>query len=415
MKRFSFFVRIFFVFLLVVLLPFFVLNKPSAQSPKDFAPDEILVKFKEGTPKEIKEKVHRGFNSQTKEKIEKLDIEVVKVPKDRVEEFVAKFKGKAEVEYAEPNYVATTLELTNDSGIVENKQWGMYKVRAADSGPSAWNTSKSNSSVKVAILDTGIDQDHEDLAGKIVANQNCTDSSTADDLYGHGTHVAGIAAAATNNNKGVAGLGYNASLMNVKVLGDNGSGYYSWIANCLVWAANPNQGGAKVVNMSLGGPFSSKTLEAAVNYAWSEGVVIVAAAGNSGSSSRTYPAYYSNVIAVAATDVNDKKASWSSFGKWVDVAAPGVDIYSTFPNHTNTIGKNNYGYGSGTSMATPHVAGLSALVWATSYAGNNADVRRQIEATADKIAGTGKYWIYGRINALSAVTTSGTYSNKSKH
>lgn len=412
MKRFSLFLQIFFVSLLIVLLPYFVFNRSSAQSPKEFAPDEILVKFKEGTPKEIKEKVHRGFASQMKEKIEKLDVEVVKVPKDKVEEFVAKFKGKAEVEYAEPNYVATTLELTNDPGIVNRWQWGMYKVRAADSGSSAWNTSKSNSSVKVAILDTGIDQNHEDLTAKIVDNKNCTDSLTVDDLYGHGTHVAGIAAAATNNSKGVAGLGYDASLMNVKVLGDNGSGYYSWIANCLVWAAD---NGAKVVNMSLGGPFSSKTLEAAVNYAWGKGAVIVAAAGNSGNASPTYPAYYNNVIAVAATDVNDKKASWSSFGKWVDVAAPGIDIYSTFPNHTNTIGKTNYGYASGTSMATPHVAGLAALVWTTSYGTSNVSVRRQIEATADKIAGTGKYWIYGRINALNAVTTLGTYSNKSKH
>ncbi len=413
MKRFSLFLQILFVALLVVLLPYFVLNKSSAQSPKDFAPDEIIVKFKESTPVEVKEKVHREFGSQMKEKIEKLDVEVVKVPKDKVEEFVAKFKGKAEVEYAEPNYIATALELANDPGIVENKQWGMYKVRAADSGPSAWNTSKSNYSVKVAILDTGIDQDHEDLLGKIIVdNKNCTDSLIVDDLYGHGTHVAGIAAAATNNSVGVAGLGYDASLLNVKVLGDNGSGYYSWIANCLVWAAD---NGAKVANMSLGGPFSSKTLEAAVNYAWGKGVVLAAAAGNSGSASRTYPAYYNNVIAVAATDVNDKKPSWSSFGKWVDVAAPGVEIYSTFPNHTNTIGKTNYGYASGTSMAAPHVAGLAALVWSTSYGTNNTNVRRQIEATVDKITGTGKYWIYGRINALNAVTTLGTYTNKSKH
>ena len=413
MKRFSLFFRIFFIILLVVLLTSFVFNKSSAQSPKDFAPDEILVKFKEGTPKEIKEKVHRGFASQMKEKIEKLDVEVVKVPKDKVEEFVAKFKGKAEVEYVEPNYVATAFELTNDRGIVDKWQWGMYKAKAANNGLSAWNISKSNSSVKVAILDTGIDQNHEDLQGKIDSNQkNCTDSPTIDDLYGHGTHVAGIAAASTNNGVGVAGLGYNASLMNVKVLGDNGSGYYSWIANCLMWAAD---NGAKVVNMSLGGSFDSVTLKNAVNYAWGKGVVVVAAAGNSGNASATYPAYYSNVIAVAATDVNDKKASWSSFGKWVDVAAPGVEIYSTFPNHTNTIGQTNYGYASGTSMATPHVAGLAALVWTTSYGGNNADVRRQIEATADKISGTGKYWTYGRINALSAVSTLGTYTNKSKH
>ena len=108
------------------------------------------------------------------------------------------------------------------------------------------------------------------------------------------------------------------------------------------------------------------------------------------------------------------KASFSSYGRWVDVAAPGKDIYSTFPNHSNVIGKTNYDFANGTSMATPHVAGLAALVWATPYGTNNANVRKQIEATADKISGTGKYWAFGRINALNATTVAGSYSSGTK-
>ena len=178
--------------------------------------------------------------------------------------------------------------------------------------------------------------------------------------------------------------------MNVKVLDDTGSGYYSWIANGITWAAD---NGAKVINMSLGGSSASSTLKRAVNYAWGKGVVLAAAAGNSGNRSPTYPAYYPNCIAVAATDSNDLKTSWSSFGSWVDVAAPGVDILSTFPNHSYQIGKAlGYDKGSGTSMATPHVAGLAALVWATGYGTSNTSVRARIEGNADPILGTRSYW-----------------------
>jgi hypothetical protein len=233
-----------------------------------------------------------------------------------------------------------------------------------------------------------------------VANKNFTTSSTVDDLYGHGTHCAGIAAATTNNSIGVAGVGFNTSLMNVKVLGDNGSGQYSWIANGITWAAD---NGAKVISLSLGGSSGSYTLQNAVNYAWNKGVVVVAAAGNNGNTASVYPAYYSNCIAVAATDQNDAKASFSTYGSWVDVAAPGVSIYSTLPNHSNSIGTTNYGSLSGTSMSTPHVAGLAALVWATSYGTSNTSVRSRIESTADAISGTGTYWKYGRINANKAV------------
>lgn len=376
--------------------------KTKARERDEFASDRLIIKFRETTPASERERVRRDLRTELAAKIDKLDVEVVQVPRGKTSEFLEKFARLTDIEYVEPDFVAEALELTNDPSL--SLQWGTYKIKAADAGASAWDTAKSDPGVKIAILDTGIDQSHEDLAGKVVASSNCTDSATVDDLYGHGTHVAGIAAASTNNGIGVAGVGYNAGLMNVKVLGDNGSGYYSWIASCLVWAAD---NGAKVANMSLGGSFNSKTLESAVNYAWNKGVVLAGAAGNSGSSGRLYPAYYKNVIAVAATDQNDRKTSWSNFGSWVDVAAPGLDIYSTWKG-------NSYKSASGTSMATPHVSGLAALVWPTSYGGSNGNVRKQIEATADKITGTGRYWTYGRINALNAVIIPGVYSIKEK-
>jgi thermitase len=272
------------------------------------------------------------------------------------------------------------------------RQWGLTRVEA----PQAWEVTTGSSQVNIAILDTGVDLDHPDLAAKLINNKNFTTSATVDDVHGHGTHVAGIAAAITNNGIGVAGLGYTSTIMNVKVLSDSGSGYYSWIVWGIAWAAD---NGAEVINMSLGGSSSSSALEDAINYACSRGVVVVAAAGNSGSTSPSYPACYTNCIAVAATDANDALPSWSNYGDWVDVAAPGVSIYST-------LKENGYGYKSGTSMASPYVAGLAGLVFATVSDANgdgnlNDEVRSRIEANCDDIGLSGIG--YGRINAARAV------------
>ncbi len=361
---------------------------------RDFASDRVLVKFKPGVDEVARQMVHRKHGGVVVGEIAGLGIQVVKVPPGKALGKVRDYGREAAVEFCEPDFVAYALEVPNDPYFGE--QWGMTKVE----GPEAWDVTTGESAVRIAILDTGVDQDHEDLMAKIVSNKNFSTSNTVDDRYGHGTHVAGIAAAATNNGKGVAGLGYDCAIMNVKVLDDKGSGYYSWIANGIIWAAD---NGARVICMSLGGRSGSSTLQSAVNYAWSKGVVIVAAAGNNGNSNPVYPAYYSNCIAVAATDQNDAKASWSSYGSWVDVAAPGVAIYSTLPNHSNSIGMLNYGSLSGTSMATPHVAGLAGLVWASLYGTSNADVRSRIESTCDAVPGTGSYWRYGRINAYRAV------------
>ena len=362
---------------------------------ESYATDRILVKFKPGISERVRQDIHRAHGASVVGELKGIGVQILKVPNSKVMEKVLAYRAHGSVEYAEPDYIATAYEVPNDPSF--NQQWGMTQIDA----PEAWSATTGSSSVKIAILDTGIDIHHPDLDGKITSSDmhNYTDSPTADDLYGHGTHVAGIAAAETNNDVGVADVGYNCSLASYKVLNDTGSGDYSWIAEGIMAAADD---GVAVINMSLGSKFASSTLQSAVDYAWSKGVVIVASAGNAGNSRPSYPAYYTNCIAVAATDSLDAKASFSTYGSWVDVAAPGVNIYSTMPSEGSVIGLTNYGLLSGTSMSAPHVAGLAALVKANK-GGTNTDIRGWIEDSAEPV---GSIWTtYGikRINALAAV------------
>jgi thermitase len=279
--------------------------------------------------------------------------------------------------------------VTNDD--YSGRQWAIPKTMV----PQAWEVTSGEASVLIAILDTGIDSGHEDLVGKVIAEVNLTNSLTTDDLYGHGTHVAGIIAAAANNDAGIAGVAYDCRLMNVKVADDYGIFYGSVAAKGVRWAVDH---GADVINMSLFSVEPSRSLEEAIDYAWSRGVVVVAASGNCIGTKAAYPAYYSNCLAVAATDSNDCLASWSSWGDWVDLAAPGVDIYSTLPG-------NRYGSKSGTSMAAAHVSGLAGLLFALRSDNNsngfiNDEVRAAIEGGCDEVdPGTAR----GRINAFNAV------------
>lgn len=361
--------------------------------PTTFAPGRLLVRFKDNVPEDRQKKLIKDWGFELKDEIKQIKVKIINVP-EQAEEALAKALSKnPNIDYAELDYVAEAMFTPNDPWFVN--QQGMVRVQA----PQAWDVTTGSASINIAILDTGVDLDHPDLASKLVAIKNFTGSSTADDVHGHGTHVAGIAAAITNNGVGVAGLGYSATIMNVKVLGDDGKGYWSWVAQGIVWAAD---NGAEVINLSLGGSSGSSTLESAINYAWNKGVVIVAAAGNNGNSAPFYPAYYSNCVAVAAIDSVDRLASWSNYGDWVDVAAPGVSIYST-------LKEGGYGYKSGTSMASPHVAGLAGLVFTVVSDTNgdgklNNEVRSRIENTCDDIDITGIG--SGRINAYKAVGAS---------
>ena len=386
--------RLIFVLVMVAVFLGATSGLVFAQAPDDVqncAGDQILVKFLPGIPEETKAQAHKRNGGSVVDVIPGIDVQVVKVPVDKVKEKIKAYRGDIGIEFAEPDYLARAVLIPSDPYF--DNQWGMYNIQA----PDAWDFIQESSGVKIAICDTGIDQDHEDLLN-VTSSKNFTRGNKVDDKFGHGTHVAGIAAASTNNNIGVAGAGFNSSLMNVKVLGDDGSGYYSWVAGGIVWAAD---NGARVISLSLAGGSPSDTLKNAVEYAWGKGCVLVAAAGNDNNDAPNYPAYYDKCIAVAATDQNDSKASFSNYGEWVDIAAPGLEILSTMPNHKNRIGILNYGSLSGTSMSTPHVAGVAALVFARHPDWSSTKARAKIEASTNPAEGFTTE--IGRINAYEAV------------
>ena len=291
---------------------------------------------------------------------------------------------------SDPEPVLITSSIApNDSHF--DKQWAFDKIQALE----VWQVTSGSQDVIIAILDTGIDQTHIDLAGQVIASVNFTQSPTVDDVDGHGTHIAGIIGAIANNGAGIAGLAYNCSLMNVKVADDRGFVDAEAVAEGIVWAVD---NGAKVINMSLTLTEPTQALEDAIDYAWSKGAILVAAAGNNGSSTPMYPAYYTNCLAVTATNSNDFLAPLANHGDWVDVAAPGAKIYSTLPG-------NSYDYKTGTSMATAYVASLAGLLF-TMVSDTNGDgllndeVRYMIESTCDIIGALDV--IKGRINAFEA-------------
>lgn len=389
-----------------------------ADRATDHVSGRVLVKFEPGTLPEREAAVLRAVGGKKVAEVARLDVVVVEVSTSAEGHAVAALSRAQEVEYAELDYRMTPLAAPDDPYFAD-KQWGLEntgqsivesvgKVDADMDASSAWDVTTGttgDAGVRVAILDSGIDQDHEDVSAKIVLQKNFTSSDTLDDLYGHGTHVGGTVGAITGNGVGVAGGCPDCELLSGKVLGDDGVGSHSWTASGIVWATD---NGAKVINMSLGNKRTSRTLERAVKYAWQNGAVLAAAAGNSNSTVKIYPAGYDEVIAVAATDNTDAKAPFSNYGSWVDIAAPGVNVFATFPNHPFVIGsKNNrsqnYDFGSGTSMSAPMVSAAAALVWVTQHGTSNANVRSRVEATADDIPGTGKYWTAGRVNAQQAV------------
>jgi thermitase len=272
-----------------------------------------------------------------------------------------------------------------------DKQWALAKIAAFE----AWQSASADGDVLIAVLDTGIDENQEDLTGRVVASVNFSTSDTVSDINGHGTHVAGIIAAIASNGTGIAGLS-DGSLLNVKVADDCGLCNAEAVARGIIWAVDK---GAEVINLSLVFSDSSEALEQAVSYAWDKGAVIVAAAGNYGGSKPVYPAGYDNCLAVTATDGDDMLAMFANHGPWVGVAAPGADIYSTLPDDA-------YGFKTGTSMAAAYVSGLAALLFplASDSSGDglvNDEVRNAIEAGCDPT--TIPDITQGRINAASAL------------
>ncbi len=331
-----------------------------------------------------------------------------------LEQAAARLAHMPGVRFVEPNYILTICATPNDPYFA-GSQYGPKKIQA----DLAWGIWTPVAPVVVAIVDTGIDNTHPDLTNKILRNGstivgfNALLDAPADALddHGHGTHCAGIAAAQINNGVGIAGIaGWDGSagsdtsfvkLMPVKVLSQWGSGNTTDVAQGITWAAD---NGADVISLSLGGG-GSTTLASAVSYAWSKGCIVVVAAGNSGSSTPSYPAAYPESLAVAATDSTDTLCSFSNYGSWVQVAAPGGAIFSTTPTYSATAGYSlNYATLSGTSMACPHVAGEAALIWSKSPFLTNADVKALIIDNTDPYTPySGRTIAGGRVNVYKAM------------
>ncbi|GGF13951.1 alkaline serine protease [Halobacillus andaensis] len=359
----------------------------SEVSKGDYVKGEVVVKFKEGKGKAAEQAAIKGASAseiEDKDVVES-DFKVLKV--GNVEKAVESLNNNPNVEYAEPNYEFETTWTPNDT-YYSSAQYGPQNTNTE----SAWDITRGSSSQQIAVVDSGVDYNHPDLDGKTVRGYDFIDYDyNPMDENGHGTHVAGTAAAETNNAQGVAGMAPNTEILAVRALDANGSGSLAAIADSIRYSADQ---GAEVINLSLGCDCDTQTLENAVNYAWNQGSVVIAAAGNDGVSTTFEPASYANAIAVGAVDQYDNKASFSNYGTWVDVTAPGVDIASTVPN-------GGYAYMSGTSMASPHVAGLAGLL--ASQGRSNSEIRAAIENTADSIYGTGYYFNDGRINSYAAV------------
>jgi PKD repeat protein/N-acetylneuraminic acid mutarotase len=344
-------------------------------------------------------------------------IYVLQLPADRdVPAAVAALSANPDVAWAEPDYLAYAADTTPNDPLFA-KQWGLAKIQA----PAAWDVVTGTAAVAIAIVDSGLDLTHPDLAGKVWVNPgeipgnglDDDNNGLVDDVYGwdfvnevndpsddngHGTQVGGVAAAATDNGTGVAGVCWGCRLMAVKVM-QGGVANYSDIAQGVLYAA---QKGAKVINLSLGGYSNSQAVRTAVQAAVEDyGAVVVAGAGNDSSSMPFYPAAYPEVLAVAGTDAGDLKWSGSNYGSWVDVSAPAVAITTTYMG-------GDYGPADGTSFSTSFASGLAGLVRSQHPGWSPALVRAQVVHTADPIDALNPGYEgllgYGRINAAGAVT-----------
>jgi len=310
----------------------------------------------------------------------------IKVPQASLQQVLAKVNADPRVRLVEPDGIAHACAQTIP--------WGVSHINA----PALWAAGNKGTGVKVAVIDTGIDYTHPDLAANYHGGYDYvnSDSNPMDD-NGHGTHVSGTVAA-VDNTIGVVGVAPEAWLYGVKVLDSGGSGYYSWIVSGIQWAVT---NGMRVCNMSLGGSSSDATLQSACQAAYDAGVLICAASGNS-NGPLLYPAAYSSTFAVGATDSTDTRASFSCYGPELDVVAPGVDILST------TLGGGYQSGWNGTSMATPHVSGVAALMVRAGYSGTS-NLMQRMRNTAHDLGASGRddYYGWGLVDAHAADVTTG--------
>jgi len=375
--------------LLVVLL--LVLGTANFVSASDAVPGRVLVKAADNAAENAIQAALSAAGAREIGRVPQIGVRVLQVPEQAEARVIAALSSNPNFEFAEPDYIANIILTPNDPYYAAY-QWHLPKIGA----PVAWDTTTGSPGVTIAVVDSGVQANHPDLAGRVLAGYDFAnnDADPADD-NGHGTAVAGVAAAKGNDGVGTAGAAWNVAILPVKTMTSTGSGSYSAIANGITYSADR---GAKIINRSLGGTQASSTLQNAVSYAWNKGSALIAAAGNNGTSTTVYPAAYPNVVAVSATTSADTLASFSSYGSFVDLSAPGQDITTSWIN-------GGFVTISGTSFASPLTAGVAALALSRNPALSNAQLSSLLTANTDDLgaAGYDTFFGAGRLNAAKVV------------
>ncbi len=431
----------------VILVPFFLFScqssRDSSFNQKNFilisqgntyssrgmqyVSDQVLVKFKSSVTEEMREAAIASYQSTTLKIISSINVYQLQVPEDvSVEEMLYLLEQNPDVEYAEPNYFRRLAQVTPDDPFFSD-QYALYNPGGVFGPPSSpqsgtaradiyaregWEETWGNESVIIAILDTGADFNHPDLDGQLFSNgyDFINDDPDPIDDHGHGTIVAGIAAAKTNNGEGIAGVAWNCKILPIKIVDNTGWTDVSTEIDGITWAI---LNGADVINLSLGGPGVSQSEQDAIRAAYNNGIVVVAAAGNDGVATY-YPAAYPECMAVASTNSSDERVTFlntatdplpweSNYGPEIDIAAPGDWVLSLYPTSLTTPPFLPYIWASGTSLSTPHVAGLAALIRSIKPELSAEDIMNVIRYTADDVnsatyEGRDDYIGYGRIN-----------------
>jgi subtilisin family serine protease/uncharacterized protein YkwD len=351
-----------------------------------YVADLLLVKFAPRTSAQRRQRVLKEAGVVVERRIDRIGVLVVRMPAGRRDAALARLRESPWVATAEKDAVVEALDTTPNDEAWPG-QWGLRTVGL----PSAWDRTRGSSSVIVAVLDSGVDPTHPDLRGAVLPGFDLVNGdSDATDDHGHGTAVAGIIAARTNNLQGVAGVCWSCSVLPVKVLDADGVGDTSLIAAGIVRAVDA---GAHVLNLSLGGPAGDQALDDAVAYAVKHGALVVAATGNNGVTTPFFPAASPGAISVAATDETDRLYPWSNSGPWAALAAPGCN--------DAPLRGGGYGWFCGTSSAAPVVSGLAALALSARPSATRDDILAALEQTTSPI---GDVVSRGRVNAVGILT-----------
>ncbi|MBF2054130.1 MAG: peptidase S8 [Candidatus Sericytochromatia bacterium] len=381
-------------------------------------PGEIVVRYRPGLNAQSRMQIMQQFQLSSIRSIghPEMGIELLKAPEMATQAAIEALNNNPAVLYAEPNFVVSIPQVLpgdvpqrpNPRNTYPNDEmFASQYAHQVSNSQAGWQLTRGDRRTVLAVIDTGVDSQHPDLAAKMLPGFDAiTGSNDAKDEHGHGTHCAGIAAALTNNGVGIAGFAPEVSILPVRVLDARGSGTSADVAAGTIWAAD---NGADVISMSLGGRANPKVKEDSIKHALAKDVVVVAAMGNYGDNSKIFPAAQDGVIAVGATDDANQRARFSQYGTWISVSAPGVNILSTFPTNANNMNRRNYGSISGTSMATPAAAGVAALIRSQFPDMNREQVRAQLEQGTDDLGEPGYdiYYGHGRINVAKALTLPG--------